>query len=158
GSTLAHYANGKTHYYRTLLAEPLPTFQAQVVPVAADSIAAQLGLQLFLSHHVDEAKRYWDAALVLNPNNTLALVGLGDVNKYAGEFDTAEPYYEKAMGLEPENAYHELDYAEYFFDRAQTSKDAGEVANLLTEARRHFARSYKLDPNDPETLAMNGAT
>jgi tetratricopeptide (TPR) repeat protein len=51
---------------------------------------------------VDEAKRYWDAALALNPNNTQALVGIGDYHKFANRFDEAQPYDEKAIALEPQ--------------------------------------------------------
>jgi FimV-like protein len=94
----------------------------------------------------------------LNPENTLALVGVGDSFKFAKRFDEAQPYYEKALALEPENASIELDYAEYFLDRARASNGPEEVTTYLTEARRHFLRSYKIDPQNPETLAMNGAS
>lgn len=127
-----------------------------VAPVPADSVAAQLGLFPFQNGDFVEAKRYWDAAIALNPHNTEALTGLGDCLKEAGQFDEARPYYEKAIALEPENPYPELDYAEYFLARAEATKDPTEINHLLVEARRHLARSYKIDANVPETLATNG--
>jgi tetratricopeptide (TPR) repeat protein len=140
------------------LSQPLPDATTEVFRVTADAIASQLAVLALHWHEFDEAKRYWDAALVLNPNNTLALVGLGGYEKRTGRFDEAQPYYEKALALEPQNAYAELDYAEYFLDRGTVGKDPGENTTDLTEARRHFARSFKLDPQNPETLAMNGAS
>jgi tetratricopeptide (TPR) repeat protein len=78
--------------------------------------------------------------------------------KDAKQFDAAQIYYERAMALEPDNAYHELDYAEYFLSRASAGILSIDVENDLAEARRHFARSYALDKTIPETLAMNGAS
>jgi tetratricopeptide (TPR) repeat protein len=143
---------------RVTLAQPLPEVTVQVVPVAADSIAAQLGVLMLQFQKTDEAKRYWDAAIALNPNNVTALVGLGDVHKLAGRFDDAQRYYEKAIAVEPENAHAELNYGEYLLARATTEVAEERTAQLLMEARRHFARSYGLDPNNPETLAMNGSS
>jgi len=155
--TLVKYVSGELRDM-SLSNQSLPDAPTEVVPVAADSIAAQLGLLAWQFGEFDEAKRYWDPALVLNPNNTLALAGLGGYHKRAGRLDEAQRYYEKALALEPQNAHAELDYGEYFLDRARAAKNSDEIATNLTEARRHFARSYQLDPQDPETLAMIGAS
>jgi FimV-like protein len=157
--SLIKYATGRDFaYFRTRLAQPLVDASPLAQLVSPDSIAAQLGeLSLQLGQE-DEAKRYWDAAIALNPNSATALVGLGDLDKFAGRFEAAPAYYERAIAAEPHNAYPELDYAEYFLTRAETAKDRAEVTVQLTEARRHLARSYTLDPDDPETLAMNGST
>lgn len=165
GIKVAHLDSSLSRYWkkirlnRVTLAQPLPEVAVQVNRASADSIAARLGVLMLLFEKMDEAKRCWDAAIALNANNARALVGLGDLHKLAGRFDEALPYYEKAIAAEPLNAHTELNFAEYFLARATLSDASpGEVAESLTEARRHFARSYSLDPNNPETLAMNGST
>jgi hypothetical protein len=46
------------------------------------------------------------------------------------------------LTLEPQNAYAELDYGEYFLARASAATEPDEVATYLTEAKRHFARNF----------------
>lgn len=157
-TSLARYWRKDFAYHRVRLSHAIAESPTQVQPMAQDSIAAQLGSLALLWEQGDEARRFWDAAIALNPNNSVALVGLGDLLKFAGRFDEAKPYYEKAIAAEPQNAYPELDYGEYFLDRAHAAAEPAEISGYLVEARRHFARSYKLDPDDPETLAVNGAT
>jgi tetratricopeptide (TPR) repeat protein len=155
--TLYRYLVRDLRVAHVSLENALPEARVEVVPVSADAIAAQLALLLWYLDEFDEAKRYWTAAIALNPSNALAFVGLGNLERSAGRFAEAQAHYEEALSLEPQNAYVELDYAEYFLDRALVERQQGvNVADYLIEARRHFARSYKLDPNNPETLAMNG--
>jgi tetratricopeptide (TPR) repeat protein len=135
---------------------PFPTQPTSVATVAPDSIATQLADLLVVRDRLGDAKLYYDAALAIDANNANALVGLGDLLKFAAKFDEAQPYYERAIALEPKNAYHELDYGEFFADRAAAHPE--QLAVDLVEARRHFARAYAIDPNLPETLAMNGET
>jgi FimV-like protein len=156
--TLTRYGRGKLRPIRARLTHALAEVSTRAQPVGADSIAAQMGSLLLLRGERDEAKRYWDAALAMNPNNGAALAGLGDIYKLAGRFDEARPYYERAIAAEPQNAYHELDYGEYFLARARAASETAATASDLATARLHFARSYELDPNNPETLAMNGAS
>jgi thioredoxin-like negative regulator of GroEL len=148
----------KLTYMRITLTDAFPQTEVQVSPVAPDSIAAQLGTGYAMSGQAGEAKRAWDAAIAMNPANCTALIGLGSLLKDAKQFETAQPYYERVMTLEPNNAYHELDYAEYFLSRASAGILSIDIDNDLVEARRHFARSYALDKTIPETLAMNGVS
>ncbi len=149
---------GRMKYYRGELREPLPVSETQVRPIARDVIAARLGLSCLTRGELEEAQRYYEAALAVNPNNGMALVGMGDLHKFAERFSEAEPHYQKAIAAEPENPLHELDYAEYFLDRAEAAPSLDERRSLLQTARNHFAKSYALDPENPETLAMNGAS
>ena len=154
---LANYIDD-LRYMRMRLKQPLPVPTTTTAEISKESIATQLGNLYLTRSSTDHAKRAWEAALAFNPNNVVALVGLGDLLKFESKFEDAHPYYEKAIALDPDNAYSELDFAEYFSDRARAQKDPATVAADLAEARRHFARSFKLDPNVPETLAMNGET
>lgn len=153
---LYDYLRNKLRTTTIIVNEPFPARPIQTAAVTTDSIAAELGALLLLRGRELEAKRYFDAALTTKPDNGAALVGLGDLLKFAGKFDDAQPYYEKAISIEPKNPYHELDYGEYFADRASVQTERLSADSI--EARRHFARAYALDPNIPETLAMNGST
>lgn len=156
-TTLIRYGS-KLKYTRATLRQPFPEVGITTSPVSKDVIAAELGLLCLIQGDAECAERYWDAALRANPKNGMALVGKGDVLKFKDRFAEAEPYYLAAISHEPESPLHELDYAEYFVTRAQAAKDPERAREDWAEARRHFARSYALDPENPETLAMNGET
>lgn len=154
---LEKYAR-RGRFYRMALKKPFPPVETKARALPADEVASALGLLVLRRGDHEAASKYFDAALAQNPANADALVGAGDVHKFTGRFAEAPPYYEKAIAAEPNEANHELDYAEYFLDLAREAKDETARAEALVEARRHFARSYKLNPDNPETLAMNGAT
>ena len=137
----------------------LPAEPPSVRSVPRDEIAARLGQVALVSGDLDLAKDAFDDALQENSSNAMALTGAADLHKFAGRYEEAEPLYRRAIELEPKNPYPLLDYGEYFLDRARASQtDPFRAGELVVEARRQFARSYALDENIPETLAMNGAT
>jgi FimV-like protein len=155
---LRRYADGRVPHERVPLGQPLGDLPTEVRPVARDAIAADMGMLLLLRGEYEEAKRYFDVAIGMNPNNGRALAGLGEYHKVAHRFDAALPYYEKALALAPQDAYAELDYAEFVLDRARAAQDPATIQRDLELARHHLARSYELDPENPETLAMNGVS
>jgi len=155
---LQSYAKSGLGFYRMPLAHNLSETTASARPMSGEVVAAQLGTLLIGFGHPEEARHYFDAALALNPEYAQALVGIGEVLRMADRFDEATPYYERAIALAPQNAWIELDYGEHFLAQAQKTVGAMRRAELLANARIHFARSYALDPNDPETLAMNGSS
>jgi tetratricopeptide (TPR) repeat protein len=154
----------KLPYYKGKLTKPLPTVEAKTRPLGRSEIAAQLGVLALRTQGAEAAEHYFEAALAADPNYGSALTGVGDVHKFAGRFEQAKPYYEKAIALEPDDENHELDYAEYFLDLAtreserEGAQDSERIREQLVEARRHFMRAYKLNPENPEVLALNGAT
>jgi FimV-like protein len=127
-------------------------------PLPTADLAAGLGALALQVRGPEGAEKFFAAAIAADASHGGALVGTGDLHKFAGRFAAAKPYYERAIALEPENAHHLLDYAEYFLDFAGLEADAARRAELLREARRQFMRSYRIDPDNPETLAMNGAS
>lgn len=157
GRTLRAYL-GRAKYFKRTLARPLPQHEAKVRAMRSDEIAAELGLLALQRGNLEAAERYYGAALAANPDNALALVGSGDLHKTRKEWDAAVAKYERAIALEPTVANHELDYGEYFLSRAADEQDASARSAFLVEARRHFARRYRLDPDNPETLDQNGLT
>jgi tetratricopeptide (TPR) repeat protein len=81
-----------------------------------------------------------------------------DVLGAAGRFADGEPLYRRALELEPGSALHELDFGEHLLVRAEREKDPALVRRYLAEARSRFARSHRLDPDNPEPLAAHGAS
>src|SRR5262245_15687298 len=116
--TLYRYLVHDLRVSRVSLQQALPEPSADVHAVSPDAIATQLAVLLWYLDEFDEAQRYWNAAIALNPKNASAFVGLGNLERSAGRFAEAKDLYEKALALEPTNAQAELDYAEYFLDRA----------------------------------------
>lgn len=148
----------RVRYYKTELAQPLPIAPPKVRTLAADEIAAQLGLIALLHGRYEAAEELYSAALAANARNGIALAGMGDVNKHAERYEQAVGHYERAVAAEPTNSNHELDWGEYFLQRAAAEADAAQRRAFLADARRHFARSYAINPQNPETLDQNGLT
>ena len=154
---LRRYAR-RLKYYRGELITPFPAVATTIRTVQADEIAAELGTLSLLTGGAAAAEKYFAEALRINANNADALVGMGDVHKMTDRMASAPPYYQRALALEPDNANHHLDYGEYILDLARVEKSPEKVRALLVDARKHFFRSHALNANNPETLAMNGAS
>ncbi len=140
------------------LDQPFSLAEARVRSLPPHEVAVSIGDLALWYDNFDFAKRAFDAALAAKPNTARALVGLAEVHKGKKRYAEADALYLQAIALEPNAALHELDYAEFFYERADSSQDPAQRAELLKDARRHFARSHQLDPENPETLMMYGAT
>jgi len=145
-------------YYRFTLKTPFSEAALRTREIPIDEVAADLGLLALMRGNHDDAKEMYEAALAANPDNANALIGLADLHKFADRYEEAASLYERALALEPNDAEHLLDYGEYFLDRARAEPSADARGELLVEARRRFAQSYRLDPDNPETLTENGLT
>jgi len=143
---------------RAALETPYPVASVARRTMTEGEVAGQLGLLALLYGNHDDAREFYDAALELQPENTVALIGIADLHKFADRFDEAQPLYERAIALEPDNGWHQLDYGEYFLSRARAESDPGVRRQWLIEARRRFARSFQLDAKNPEMLHQNGLT
>ncbi|MBL8225434.1 MAG: tetratricopeptide repeat protein [Chromatiales bacterium] len=160
-SVLRKYST-KLPFFRGKMPGPYPADRASVRAVPADEVATQLGwLLMFGGDGAKAAEPYFAAALARNPANARALAGMGDVRKFGGDFAAAEALYQRAIEAEPGNALNELELGGYYADvaiRAAKAGDAAAAGTAWVEARRHYTRSYKINPDIPETLAMNGMT
>ena len=156
-STLLAYGR-KLRYFRSESTFPLPTVSPKIRPLTVDEVAAALGLLALIRGSDEESEEYYAAALEANPKNANALAGMGDLRKHAKHFDEAEKLYAQAVAADPANANHELDWGEYFSQRANREENEEQRHALLVEARRHFSRSYQINPDNPETLDQNGIT
>jgi tetratricopeptide (TPR) repeat protein len=159
-SILRKYST-KLPFFRGKIPDPYSPGRVSVRAAPPDEVATGLGWLLMFSADSKAAEPYFAAALARNPTNSRALAGMGDVRKFAGDFASAEKFYASAIAAEPDNPLNELEFAEYFAGVALAAVKGGDsaaAASASVEARRHYARSYKLDPENPETLAMNGMT
>jgi len=155
---LIAYAQKQMGFLRFSLKAPFAAADLRTRAMKPDEVAAQVGLLAMLQGNYDDAEEFYEAALDENPDNASALVGIADLHKFADRYDEAAPLYERALALEPNDADHLLDYGEYLLDRAVVEPSADARRLLLVEARRQFARSYQLNPSNPETLSQNGIT
>lgn len=146
-------------YFRSQGPVRLPPVQPLIRKLPVDEVAANLGLLALIHGNYDASERYYAAALAANPSNAIALAGMGDVKKHAGRFEEAEQSYALAVAADPGNANHELDWGEYFLQRAGAAdSDPEQRRAFLVEARQHFARSFAINPQNPETLDQNALT
>jgi len=72
-----------------------PAIKAQVEVLRGDAYRAQ--------KQFDQAKQAYDAALVLEPKQPRALVGLAELAEGAGDKDSANRYVQQALAAAPEN-------------------------------------------------------
>ena len=151
------FENG-VRYLKISFSAPIPDSELQVRTLRADEIAARIGFLVFSIGKVNESQKYYEAALIKNPDNAPALVGMADLHKLAKRYDQAIPLYERAIALEPDQALHELDYGEYFQTRARLEEDVNMRKQWIELARNHLERSLVLDEGNPEALAMYGTT
>ncbi len=61
------------------------------------------GQALYESHRADEAKKVFEAALTLDPENLIALRHLGDIAKSEGDATAATHWYQRVLDADPRN-------------------------------------------------------
>jgi len=74
----------------------------QIVNIAELS---KKGYQLIKANELDEARGYFQQILEIDPENTYALVGLGDSARKRGEFTEAIEYYNTCLRYHDDNNY-----------------------------------------------------
>ena len=128
------------------------------IALALGQLALHLGSWHYGERSYDRAAEYFRVALAEDENLAQAHAGLGDLLKFRGEFEQVRPHYERAVALAPEDAYCQLDFAEYWFDLAEATESPEERHSYLERARQQFVRSWKLDDGIPETYAVYAKT
>ncbi|HIE55821.1 MAG TPA: tetratricopeptide repeat protein, partial [Chromatiaceae bacterium] len=101
---------------------------------------------------------WFTIALANERTRSRAEAGFGDVLKFRGEFKAAQPRFEQALALAPNDPYSQLDIAEYWHYRAMNADEATDRKAFLESARSHYVEAWKLDDSMPETYAMYGQT
>jgi len=130
------------------------------VPVR-EEVSLRLG-QLLLrrgSRSTESAREYFQDALAVDPGNARAHAGVGDSLKFEQRWEEAEPHFRRAVEIDPEDAWVQLDLAEFLHDRALAEESGAEARHaLLREARDVYRRSLEIDDSIPETWLMLGRT
>jgi len=88
-----------------------------------DMRLADMGYQFLEAKDYEKAKKYFQQALEINPDNPYALLNLGVVYEAEGKRDEAIKVYERVITLNPE-------------DRAFTSTDPEKTGHKLTDIAR----------------------
>ena len=98
-----------------------------------------------------------DAALEARPDSARAHAVRGDVLRFEDRWEDAGASFARAVELDPDDALNHLDQAEFLSARALLATDADERKRLLSEARKAYVRSSRIEASG-ETYAMYGAT
>ena len=149
---------GRFSAFQFELERLLPDFEPEVISLSREEILlglAQTALQL---GNYDAAENWFTLATANETTRPQAEAGLGDLLKFADEFEAAQPYFEQAVALAPDDPYVQLDIAEYWHDRASDTDDADSRATYIARARTHYVKAWKLDDSMPETYAQYAHT
>lgn len=87
--------------------------------------------------NLQEAMMLFEQALALDPRNTDAYIGVGDVNQVSGDYAKAATQYEKARAIAPEN-----------FDANYKLALMYHLLNRLREAISTYLSALSIDPSN----------
>jgi len=120
--TLKHYTDGNQNFSKALYRKAKADY---LLALAQDSLFFEVIVNLgFTSIHLgelEEAARYFEKAVTLNPNYVPGYVGWGDALISIGQIEEGFAKYEKALELDPNNKdikaiYDELKQAKAALD------------------------------------------
>lgn len=118
----------------------------------------QLGWLALAIDREQEARRWFERAAKLEPDDARAQAGLGRAADLRSEWGEALVHHERAVELEPNDALNRLDLGIHYYSHAKATPDAAERAHLISEARLALKRSSELDESLPEPYAVYGET
>ncbi|MGI9287848.1 MAG: tetratricopeptide repeat protein [Pseudomonadales bacterium] len=153
-----YVSNGE---YKTFTFEAdklLPAFKVDVAKLTREQVSLGLAKIALKRGELDRAEHWFTIAEGQELTRPRAEAGLGDVFKFRGDFEAAQPRFEQAAALAPNDPYSQLDFAEYWHYLAMNTKDAADRKEFLGSARNHYVKAWKLDDSTPETYAMYGQT
>lgn len=136
----------------------LPDYQPTVRGLSREQISLALGKLALRMRKLDKAEYWFTIATANDATRPQAEAELGDVLKFGDKFEEAQPYFERAVALAPDDPIVRLDIAEFWHDLAEDTDDTGDRATHLERAREHYVKAWKLDDSIPETYAMYGRT
>jgi tetratricopeptide (TPR) repeat protein len=144
--------------YLLSIDEIIPDFEPEVNALSREQISLALGKAALSFGELDSARHWFTIATTNEFTRPQAEAGLGDVLKFDDQYEAAQPHFETAIALAPNDPYCQLDIAEYWHDRARESEDTDERATYLANARNHYVEAWKLNDSMPETYALYGQT
>lgn len=99
---------------------------------------------------LENAKKYYDDILRLDPDNTLALIDIGNYWERRGDYKASLEHYNKVISLLNQGHYYlslEDEYEEVFFNKALLLKSMGRIddySQTLKEGLLHCSESTLL--------------
>ncbi len=150
--------NGSSRFFTFETDKFLPAFKADVAKLTREQVSLGLARITLERGELDRAAHWFTIALANERTRSRAEAGFGDVLKFRGEFKAAQPRFEQALALAPNDPYSQLDIAEYWHYRAMNADEATGRKAFLESARSHYVKAWKLDDSMPETYAMYGQT
>lgn len=142
--------------FRFELDAVVTNFEPEVGVLSREQISLALGHYGLMINELEKAERWYTIAANDERYKARAEAGLGDVQKFQENYDAAQPYFQRAIELAPDDPLCQLDMAEYWHDRARATEEEEEQAVYLAKARDHYLIAWKLDESMPETYAMYG--
>ena len=136
--------------------DPLSGFDPEVKILSREEISLHLGQAALGLGGPERAEHWFEVAATDSDYRPRAEAGLGDVLKLNDELEAAEPHYERAVELAPDDPYCHLDFAEYWHYRAEKSDDEASRAQYIAKARQQYVRAWTIDHSIPEVYAMYG--
>ena len=76
--------------------------------------------------------------------------------KFDGDHEATQPYFETAVAMAPDDPYIQLDFGEFWLNRAANTRLQCEQETYIKRARRSFVNAWMLDDTMPETYAKYG--
>lgn len=156
--TVRTYVTRKIRYFRGRLIQPSGELTFETRTPGPVERRVELGWLAFRAGSPETAREAFEAVLASDPENPRALSGIGDLHKFAYEYDEAAPWYERALAAAPNDVESLIDAGEYALHRAEASEDPGERKALARQARRHFAKAHREAGDLPEILWAYGST
>lgn len=130
-SGLGHIYNARKDYKRARR-----YFVEAIETKGDDWVIASLGLGWVNAneHKHREAIVCYQRVLRENPLNILGLLGMGNAYNWLKEYDKAEWYFKRALGIDPDNEYALAELGTVYLNKGQTK-----------EARELFGRSLQIN-------------
>ncbi|HEU4520968.1 MAG TPA: DUF1570 domain-containing protein [Thermoanaerobaculia bacterium] len=161
-----------TRSFRMTASRPSASSNVQIertpIPVATRSISASDALYelgRFLGGMIntrDDAERYLRAALALDPAHARSVAGIGTLRAYERKYDEAEPFFDDALELAPDDSVVRALYAEALLQNAigpfAGAIDVGrDAVDRFRRARTLIESARALEPS-PLADAILGTT
>ncbi len=137
---------GVLHFQAGRVAQAEASMRRALDHAKAPLPLANLGSVLASTGRAEEALRYFDAALALEPFHLHALVRRGNVLIELGRFDEALASYDRALAIEPRSV-------EAWCNRGNALRETG----MLAAALDSYERALACAPGHPFVLLLRGA-
>jgi tetratricopeptide (TPR) repeat protein len=102
----------------------------------------KLSICLLVQGKNEDASEIYDQLEALRPKDTSILVQMANYQKLRRDYQRAEELYLQAMEIDPENPYHRLALAEFYYDMEEYSMAISTLEEM--EGRGVILPSYKI--------------